>query len=941
MSLKLDKTYTSGLSNPSNIEFKNLKAQVLPVLNRQYSAITGFIGVTVNAFTEGSVVIHFVVETTHIDPDEVATVNKKLPEAMNVVAPVIGSVTASFTQSTPIYIPSLTYTGKSMELRCGPPAGNVDVSQMSGAEWKFKGQIVSGGRYNIATRNFESNLTVTNVILADIGLYECTFKGGVLDYIQKGSVTRSNIVQAPNIRLSSVINAHCVNGTGQLLKCCVQPGYNVTWFNNELPLESKPSADDGDNCILHNYMINNCGDTENKNVIFTCRENTLKDYGRTTELILFPEVPSCKDDSYGSGRPGNTSIILCGKGQVGNKTAVCESTGLWRLVEDSCIMQEIKELLIESEDLNAAKVPDFAEKLSQTVEKQKVAISNSSATILAIVDIMNTISNVTMEVTEPVMKSVLKTVEILTGDEARKSWQVLNTNRSSKASSQLLGALEHLSEGLVGKFTISTESILLNRTTFDNSFSTDLNSSISIKIPDVNLTNVNITTIAFSSLSNIMPARDTSFNGSLLNSTSNETNLDTFINAGVVLVKVNTKINNVTLTFKKRNDSFSLQPQCVFWNFTIFDGFGAWDHEGCTFVSDINDMVTCNCNHLTSFSILMSSEIPKPIQTVLDIITYIGVGISLGSLVICLIIEGYVWKAITKNSTAFMRHVSIINTALCLLIADICFIIAASVENPKEVPVGPCSTATFFMHFFYLALFFWMLVSGLLLFYRTVMVFSQMSKSTMLAIGLCLGYGAPLIIAVVTVAATASRNGYIQKDKACWLNWDETMALLALVIPALTIVFINIIILFVVLYKMLRRGGIKNLTQADEKHTLKVIVRCVLILTPLFGLTWSLGVGTMVAPKNEGIHIAFAFFNSLQGLFILIFGTLFDSKIRSILSKKGPMSTSGSSSNRTRITSGGTFSAILRRLPWRRNVYHLSQASSASSNNPTESFTSI
>lgn len=70
------------------------------------------------------------------------------------------------------------------------------------------------------------------------GLYECTFKGGVLDYIQKGSVTRSNIVQAPNIRLSSVINAHCVNGTGQLLKCCVQPGYNVTWFNNELPLES-------------------------------------------------------------------------------------------------------------------------------------------------------------------------------------------------------------------------------------------------------------------------------------------------------------------------------------------------------------------------------------------------------------------------------------------------------------------------------------------------------------------------------------------------------------------------------------------------------------------------------------------------------------------------------------------------------------------------------
>lgn len=53
---------------------------------------------------------------------------------------------------------------------------------------------------------------------------------------------------------------------------------------------------------------------------------------------------------------------------------------------------------------------------------------------------------------------------------------------------------------------------------------------------------------------------------------------------------------------------------------------------------------------------------------------------------------------------------------------------------------------------------------------------------------------------------------------------------------------------------------------ADEKHTLAVIARCVIILTPLFGLTWALGVGTMLSSDNRGIHIAFAFFNSLQVL---------------------------------------------------------------------------
>lgn len=526
------------------------------------------------------------------------------------------------------------------------------------------------------------------------------------------------------------------------------------------------------------------------------------------------------------------------------------------------------------------------------------------------------------------LQNVLQTVDVIIGDDSRESWVVLNTNESHSASSQLLSSLETLSKGLEGEFAIATPRILLNRTTFNNSFQADLNSSIFINIPNTTLNNIPITTITFSTLHNVMPVRNSSFDISLFNATSNETVSDNAINGAVLLVQINATVQNVTLSYQKLNDSLSLNPQCVFWNFTLFNELGAWDDEGCTFVSDINDTVTCSCNHLTSFSILMATNIPEDLKVALDIITYVGVGISMASLLICLIIEGYVWKAITRNSTAFMRHVSIVNTALSLLIANICFIIGAAfaknpLENPGEdyeVPVGPCSTATFFMHFFYLALFFWMLVSGLLLFYRTVMVFSHMSKSTMLAIGFVLGYGCPLIIAVITVAVTAPGNGYIRKDNACWLNWSDTKALLALVIPALTIVFINILIIIVVLFKMLRRG-VGDTAQTDEKHTLVVIARCVVILTPLFGLTWSLGVGTMVSSTNKGIHIAFAFFNSLQvfaftkykfliynykvafcaikhfglfsaddkqkcmslvfpqGFFILVFGTLFDSKV--------------------------------------------------------------
>ncbi|KAL0164860.1 hypothetical protein M9458_040613, partial [Cirrhinus mrigala] len=115
------------------------------------------------------------------------------------------------------------------------------------------------------------------------------------------------------------------------------------------------------------------------------------------------------------------------------------------------------------------------------------------------------------------------------------------------------------------------------------------------------------------------------------------------------------------------------------------------------------------------------------------------------------------------------------------------------------------------------------------------MVLSQMSRAKMMAIAFIVGYGAPLLIAAITVASTAGAEKYSSKQ-ACWLNWSESMALLAFVIPALTIVAINLVVLIVVLAA----------TQPDEKHALMVIARCVAILTPLFGLTWGFGIGTMV-----------------------------------------------------------------------------------------------
>ncbi|XP_033982934.1 adhesion G-protein coupled receptor F1-like isoform X2 [Trematomus bernacchii] len=773
--------------------------------------------------------------------------------------------------------------------------------------------------------------------------------GDVLQFRQKRNVIGDDIQEAPIIVSKRQINIECLEGQTVPLKCCVQSPFKVKWFRDSLAPIGSLALDAGvtENgtsfCRKYEYTLGACGTPTS--LTFTCKVVDF-DYRRVTTLSISEERFTCTEGVYGNGREGEQSSIECPPGQVGENIAKCDN-GTWILVQDTCVIKVIKDLLVSSEALQVEDVPDFVGNLSKVVKDIK-NVTKEPNTISTIVEILGNIADVTLEVNKPVIKSVLQTVDDIIGDDSRESWTALNANKSNNASSHLLGSMELLSHKIVGTFTFETAAILLNRSTFGDSFSANLNSNVVLNISNTGFSNVSITTITFFTLNNVMPVRNYSFNTSLFN--TNNTDPVNALNAAVVLIKVNETIRNVTLSYTKLNTTLTQDPQCVFWNFKLFDNRGAWDSDGCEFVSDINDTVTCRCDHLTSFSILMSTGIPKEFKELLDLITYVGVGISLASLVICLIIEGYVWKAITKNSTAFMRHVSIINAALSLLIADICFIIGAYIadnpaENPENknfnVPVESCSTATFFMHLFYLAVFFWMLVSGLLLFYRTVMVFSHMSKSVMLAIGFLLGYGCPLIIAVVTVAVTAPGEGYIRNKEACWLNWEQTRALLAFVIPALSIVCINIIIVIVVLFKMLRRG-VGDAGQKEERHTLVVILRCVAILTPLFGLTWSLGVGTMLDSTNRGLHIVFALFNSLQGFFILVFGTLFDSKIRSILARKSPTTSTGS--NTTRSTCGGISSTGLNwfhRLRGRRNVYRVAEAANSGSAGASESFSNI
>lgn len=466
------------------------------------------------------------------------------------------------------------------------------------------------------------------------------------------------------------------------------------------------------------------------------------------------------------------------------------------------------------------------------------------------------------------LQNVLSTVNVILDKPILSTWKVLQQQQTNH-SSQLLDSVERFSRALRSKdstvLSISHTNVQMRGMVIKSGspkpykqkfvFSdSDLWGNVAIDECHVeNLQpDTSIVTVAFPTLKTIL---------------AQETQGKNFANSLVMTTTVSHKITapfRISMTFKN-DKSLGGQPQCVFWNFSLANYTGGWDSSGCYMKVD-GDSVICSCDHLTSFSILMSPDSPDPdslLKILLDIISYIGLCFSILSLAACLVVEAVVWKSVTKNRTSYMRHICIVNIAASLLVADIWFIVASTIRDHHYVlNETACVAATFFIHFFYLSVFFWMLTLGLMLFYRLVFILHDSSKSIQKAIAFSLGYGCPLIISVITVGATQPREVYTRKN-ACWLNWEDTKALLAFVIPALIIVVVNMTITVVVITKILR-PSIGDKPNKQEKNSLFQITKSIGVLTPLLGLTWGFGLATVFQGSNAVFHIVFTLLNAFQ-----------------------------------------------------------------------------
>ncbi|NXA37595.1 AGRF5 protein, partial [Eudromia elegans] len=849
--------------------------------------------------------------------------------------------------------------GKSFNLTC-----TSDVSNYDSVVWEIQHgnnikTIDCAMCINSSKFPAKSVLSVKTATEDWNGTYVCTFSQKNVNSSANMTITVVPLPLKQNILLDP-ITAFVQSDVPQRLNCCVNAeasaNYDVTFVVQQNEFQAAKKEEGNLLCyyIIYNYTASK-PDSNTASLQAYCKfVNHIGDEVSSNSITLMPvsgkkllPFKTCSD-SLGIGEEGSkitkpcTELNSADGFNRGTVTYECIS-GSWVVARNDCLSVPINNLLLGAESLvndpnGRTNLPQYLEELQRKTAEEQSAL-DLSANLGAVVTILDLVSNIPADAKTATITNFLSTVDTIVNNSKIETWEALDKQQPHKSSS-LLRSVERFSEQLqpVNNTipSVKTDTIQLGGTVVtENSkadyikiFTSKENLTVNVLINEGEVQtlpqNSAIVSVAYSTLGHILPqSKSMLVNGLLLTTTVSRNRSHSI---------------SINMTFAKKNTSLK-DPQCVFWSFSP-NSSGEWNSSGCITTETAND-VTCSCHHLTSFSILMSPDESCQEGTE-DYITYTGLAISILSLVVCIIIESLVWKYVTNNTTSYMRHICILNIAVSLLLADIWFLVTASTNNNKRV----CIAVTFFVHLFYLSVFFWMLSLGLILFYRLVFILHNTSKTAQKAVAFCLGYGCPLLIAVITIAVTLPRDVYTRR-KVCWLNWTDSKALLAFVMPVLIIVVINLFITAVVIIKILR-PTIGDRTNKQERSSLIQIGKSMAILTPLLGLTWGFGFATIIRSSSRAFHILFALFNSFQGLFILVFGTLWDKKIQEALLKRNSLSRW--SSQQTKSTSlilvtpmfsmSYPFSRTFNNLCGRTGKYRVSSSepSTSSSENTSKSY---
>ncbi|CAH3188376.1 unnamed protein product, partial [Porites lobata] len=311
---------------------------------------------------------------------------------------------------------------------------------------------------------------------------------------------------------------------------------------------------------------------------------------------------------------------------------------------------------------------------------------------------------------------------------------------------------------------------------------------------------------------------------------------------------------NVTLVFSSEKDmKGKVIPRCVFWDFKARSKVhGSWSSTGCSFVKELNKEITCTCNHLTNFAILMqvagNNEVTPGHKNALEVITYVGCALSL--LGEALTIVAYWTLMSLKEEQIKIR----LNLVVAIAIAQITFLAGIDASETK----GLCVFVAGLIHYFYLVGFAWMLFEGVYLYLMVVKVFNTVVRMRLFY---GVAWGVSLLIVLLSMLIAFNQDGgiysYVHGD-FCWVSFTNNLVW-TFVTPVLLVCLVNAVILGRVVNEIIKMQSGKT----SELERIRQGAKASVVLFPLLGLTWVFGV-LSVTDAGLVFQYIFTILNSFQ-----------------------------------------------------------------------------
>ncbi|XP_061602945.1 adhesion G protein-coupled receptor F4 [Cololabis saira] len=714
------------------------------------------------------------------------------------------------------------------------------------------------------------------------GMYECGFTTGSVRHTAR---TRLDVAPLPDTITLAIepLVADCLDGSSEVVKVTATipnntAKYEVRWTSSEKETPETTETAKGQFSFTYDSSVS-CEKTEEPHRVYITVLNNMNQR-KTAEVdipVIYAGESFCEEETLNGDiwpkSPAGATVInrTCAEGRVGYKSRTCDKPGTWQDVFSNCVNEELSKISDAAENFldGMGATEEVAKNIFEGMKNNTQSSSNSSddlADINASVGIFSIMADASKNIV--LEEGVFPGLVDAASNVLNSTWRRANDSVRYNMSSKYLLSVENLVKNIR---TNTSEGF--NSSNLELRFCTHADCNVTAFDIGINL-NMTKGTLKVTAVKNIMDKLKNGFRGT--------ERTDLLVSA--TLVNNSDSGIGINLAFPD-GQQLSNQRFCVFWDTTLED----WSDTGCTLNTTKNNQTICECNHLTSFSILMSKgEISdKASSKILDIITNVGLAVSITCLLIFLIIESLVWSAVIKTNLSHFRHTAVVNIAVFRLLADCSFLAST---NPKILPDSWCLVLTVSKHVFYLAMFTWMLCLSVLLVHQLIFVFSPLRKRVFMFLSSILGYVLPILL----VGASYVYYKYTQKDyynrNTCWLVYESLLvgSIHAFILPVGTIILANLFSMVVVIFTLMKTS-VPDSSKTDEKEMAKSILKVVVFLTPVFGVTWAIGFFLQILDEDNKMYYfalySFTILNSLQGLFILLTGCIAEQKVREELIK--------------------------------------------------------